>query len=178
MESIIICTCTQNKDGWYWKFPTSIIVWLTSQLLLWYNTCQEKRIFDLIFMVIWAYTTTSRSVLEQYPRLLPFTILTIRESLMVMIWLLPTKIIMILTITYPWCRMHVAMKQPQKTGNCDLIGLHENKTADTAQPRKHSIVTRPFPYERMGSGDKTTVYSGLLDFLIRLLKLIVHLVLT
>ena len=29
------------------------------------------------------------------------------------------------------------------------------KITDSAQPRKHSIVTRPFPRERVGSGDKT-----------------------
>ena len=56
-------------------------------------------------------------------------------------------------------RKHVAMKQPQKTKSYNLIGLHKNKTADTAKPRKRSIVTRPFSSLALevpvGSGHET-----------------------
>ena len=43
-----------------------------------------------------------------------------------------------------------------KSGN--LIGLRENRTAELAQPRKRSNVTRPFSSrERVGSGYETSV---------------------
>ena len=40
--------------------------------------------------------------------------------------------------------------------NCNLIGLPKSKTADSAQPRYRSIVTRPFSLlVRAGSGHET-----------------------
>jgi len=38
-----------------------------------------------------------------------------------------------------------------------FIGLSKNKTADSAQPRNGSIVTRSFPHERVGSGQRHNV---------------------
>ena len=47
----------------------------------------------------------------------------------------------------------------QKLWSCYLIGLHENKTAELAQPRNRSIVTRPLSSrERQGSGYETRPY--------------------
>ena len=44
----------------------------------------------------------------------------------------------------------------QMSENCNLIGLPKSKTADSAQPRYRSIVTRPFSLlVRAGSGHET-----------------------
>ena len=38
---------------------------------------------------------------------------------------------------------------------CNLIGLHKNKTTESVQPQKHSLVSPdPFPHERVGSGTR------------------------
>ena len=44
--------------------------------------------------------------------------------------------------------------------HCNLIRCLEIKTADSAQPRKRSIVTRPFPLQRAGSGYETNLHTN------------------
>ena len=36
-----------------------------------------------------------------------------------------------------------------------MIGLLENKTADSSQTKIHALVPRPFPRKAMGSGHET-----------------------
>ena len=51
-----------------------------------------------------------------------------------------------------------------QTSHCNLIGW-SHMTAESAQPRKRSNVTRPFPFPRAGSGYETILYLALLRLL-------------
>ena len=46
-------------------------------------------------------------------------------------------------------------KPPHWPALCMYHTIKCHMTADTAQPRKHSLFARPFPRERAGSGDET-----------------------
>ena len=43
-----------------------------------------------------------------------------------------------------------------------IIHLFKHPIASLTQPRKHLIVTRPFPRESVGSGDKTTATGNVI----------------
>ena len=68
----------------------------------------------------------------------------------------------------PWtlCYGHVTRNVTRYVKSYNLIGLHENKTADSAQPRKRAIVTRPFSLAGVWSGHETmqlSVWGGALS---------------
>ena len=54
--------------------------------------------------------------------------------------------------------MYVAMQRDAKSKSRNLIGLRENRTAELAQPRKRSNITRPFSLREGGVCMGTRLY--------------------